>query len=178
MVLAVRVGGSGPASAMDPLRTALANLDTDLPLRELQTASALLARARQYPAVVARLLSFLALLGLGLALLGVYGVVSRAVAQRTGEFGLRLALGARPRAILALVLMSGAPLAAIGVALGHMGGLGVSKLIAAGWPGMQTSSLVMIGAITLILLAVGFAACYAPARRASRISPIVALSID
>ena len=92
------------------------------------------------------MLSVLAVLGLGLASLGIYGVIARTMAQRTGEFGIRLALGAQAGDITRLVLASGAKLALIGSALGLLGAFGISRLIAAAFPGMQTSSVpVLIG---------------------------------
>jgi ABC-type antimicrobial peptide transport system permease subunit len=100
------------------------------------------------------------------------------VAQRTGEFGIRLALGAQPGDITRLVLTSGTKLALIGAALGLLGAFGISRLLAAGFPGMQMSSLpVLIGA-TVLLIAIAQLAGYMPARYASRISPSEALRTE
>jgi ABC-type antimicrobial peptide transport system permease subunit len=113
----------------------------------------------------------LAVLGLGLAALGIYGVIARTMAQRTGEFGIRLALGAQARDITRLVLTSGAQLALVGSALGLLGAFGISRLIAAFFPGMQTSSVPVLIGVTLLLIAIAQIACSIPARTASRISP-------
>ena len=107
------------------------SLDPDLPVRKLQPAAIRDRPGRQLPdAILGSMLSLLALLGLGLASLGVYGVIARTVAQRTGEFGIRLALGARAGDIIRLVLTSGAKLALIGSAVGLLGAFGTTRLIA------------------------------------------------
>lgn len=118
------------------------------------------------------------MLGLGLASLGIYGVIARTTAQRIGEFGIRLALGARAEDITRLVLTSGAKLALIGSVLGLLGAVGTSRLIATAFPGMRTDSLpVLIGA-TVLLIAIAQLAGYIPARSASRTSPTVALRAE
>ena len=100
------------------------------------------------------------------------------VGQRTGEFGIRLALGAQARDIARLVLASGAKLSLIGCAIGLLGAFGVSRLLAAGYPGMQMSRApVLIGA-TILLIAVAQLAGYIPARYAARISPTEALRAE
>ena len=151
------------------------SLDADLPVRRLETAQARIVRANYQEGVLSSILSSLAVLGLGLASLGVYGVIARTVAQRTGEFGIRLALGAQTRDIISLVLVSGAKLALVGCAIGVVGSFGVARLLASGFPGMQMSNVpVLIGA-TVLLIAIAQIACYIPARYASRISPTEAL---
>ena len=178
MQIAVRPDGVRPAILGDGIRATIAALDPDLALRQLQPAEVTIATVQRYPWLIGRLLMFLAVLGVGLALLGIYGVISRTVAQRTTEFGIRLALGATPGNIIRLVLSSGSRLAVIGAAIGLIGAFGVSRAIAAGWPGMQTNSGAVLGGITLLLLAVSLLACYLPARVASSVSPIAALRAD
>jgi len=117
-------------------------------------------------------------LGLGLASLGIYGVIARTMAQRTGEFGIRLALGAQVGDITRLVLTSGAKLALIGSALGLLGAFGISRLIGAFFPGMQTNSVAVLTGVTLLLMAIALFACYMPARYASRINPIETLRAE
>ena len=128
--------------------------------------------------VLGSVLSALAVLGLGLASLGIYGVIARTMAQRTGEFGIRLALGAQAGDITRLVLASGAKLALIGSALGLLGAFGISRLIAAAFPGMQTNSVPVLIGVTLLLIAIAQIAGYLPARYASRISPTEALRAE
>lgn len=176
--IAVRTAGVAPSTLVDSIRSTMMSLDPDLPVRQLQPAAATVVRAGNYQKVIGSLLSMLALLGLGLASLGVYGVIARTVAQRTGEFGIRLAVGARPRDITRLVLTSGAKLALVGCAFGLLGAFGVSRLIAAGFPGLRTSSAPVLTGVTLLLIAVAQTACYLPARNASRISPTDALRAE
>jgi predicted permease len=176
--LAVRTTGTAPSTLVDSIRATVAGLDADLPVRRLQPADATIARANYGEGVLGSMLSALAALGLGLAALGVYGVVARTVAQRTGEFGIRIALGAQAGDITRLVLTSGVKLALIGSALGLLGAFGVSHVLAAVFHGMQMSSIsVLIGA-TVLLIAIAQLACYAPARYASRISPTEALRAE
>jgi predicted permease len=176
--LAVRTAGVAPSTLVDSIRTTMAALDPDLPLRNLQPAETTIARANYQEGVLASVLSALAMLGLGLASLGVYGIIARTVAQRTGEFGIRLALGAQAGDITRLVLTSGAKLALIGSALGLLGAFGVSRLIVAFFTGIPMSSVrVLIGA-TVLLIAIAQIACYIPARYASRISPTEALRAE
>jgi len=176
--LAVRTSGSAPATLIADIRTALMALDADLPVRKLQPAAISITRANYQQGVLASMLTGLAVLGLGLASLGVYGVIARTVAQRTGEFGIRLALGAQARDITRLVLASGAKLAVVGTALGLLGGIGVSRLLAAAFPGIHTSSPAILIGATVLLFAIAQVAGYIPARRAARISPTEALRAE
>jgi ABC-type antimicrobial peptide transport system permease subunit len=149
-----------------------------LPLRKLQPADATVVRANYGLGVLRSMLSSLAVLGLGLACLGIYGVVARTVAQRTGEFGIRLALGAQVADIVRLVLTSGTKLALIGSAVGLIGAFGVSQAVAATFPAMQTNSIPVLIGVTALLVAIAQIACYLPARHASRISPTETLRAE
>jgi predicted permease len=176
--IAVRTAGVAPSTLVDTIRTTMAALDPDLPVRQLQPAETTIARANYQWVVLGTILSFLAVLGVGLASLGIYGVITRTMAQRTSEFGIRIALGAQVGDITRLVLTSGATLALIGSALGLLGAFGISRLITAFFPGMQTSSGSVLSGVTLLLVAVALIACYVPARTASRISPTEALRAE
>ncbi len=169
--IAVRAAGIAPAALVESIRTTMAALDPDLPVRNLQTAEATIAEAIHQWGMLGSMLSFLAVLGLGLAALGIYGVITRTTAQRTGEFGIRLALGAQARDITRLVLTSGVKLALVGSAIGLLGAFGISRLFAAIFPNMQTNSVPVLSGVTLLLIAVALIACYIPARHASRTSP-------
>ena len=128
--------------------------------------------------VLGHLLSGLACLGLGLAALGISGVVARTVAQRTGEFGIRLALGAQREDLTRLVLTSGLKLALLGSALGLLGALGVSKILSAEFPGLHAHTFPVFLGVTLLLLAVALLASWLPARRAARLDPLTALRAE
>ncbi len=176
--IAVRTGGPSPSALVDGIRTSMTSLDPDLPVRKLQPAARSIARANYGLGVVGSMLSSLAVLGLGLASLGVYGVVARAMAQRTAEFGIRLALGARAADIMGLVLASGAKLAILGAGIGLFGAFGVSRLIAVAFPNMHTGSAPALTGVTLLLATIALIACYIPARSASRIDPIETLRAE
>jgi putative ABC transport system permease protein len=176
--IAVRTTGVPPATLIDSIRATMAKLDPDLPVRQLQPADATIARAKGQLEMVGGLLSFLALLGLILASVGIYGVIARTMAQRTNEFGIRLALGAQVRDITRLVLGSGATLALIGSAIGLLGAFGLSRLFAAVFPGMRTDGVVVVSGVTLLLIGIAVLASYLPARHASRIDPIETLRAE
>jgi putative ABC transport system permease protein len=110
-----------------------------------------------------------------LASVGIYGVVSYTVVQRTGELGIRVALGAQTRDVLWLVLGKGAVLVISGVLLGAAGAYGVSKLLISLIPSLPTRDPLIVAVTGLGLVVVAMVACYIPARRATRVDPLVAL---
>lgn len=176
--IAVRAAGVPPSTLVASIRTVMTNLDPDLPVSTLQSADATIYRANYEQRVLRDILSSLAVLGLGLAALGIYGVIARTMTQRMGEFAIRLALGARVKDITRMVLGSGVKLALIGSVIGLLGAVGLSRLLGAAFPGMQFDNApVMVGA-TAFLITIALIACYLPARHASRISPVEALRSD
>jgi predicted permease len=176
--IAVRTADLAPAALVESIRATMMSLDQDLPVRKLQPAATTIVRANYQQGVLGSVLSALALLGLGLAALGIYGVIARTMAQRSGEFGIRLALGARAADITRLVLGSGVKLAVVGSAIGLIGALGMAKLLAFGFPAMQFESVTVVSSVTLLLIGIALVACYIPARSASRISPTETLRAE
>ena len=176
--IAVRAAGVAPATLVAGIRAVMTNLDPDLPVRGLQPADATIYRANYQLGVFRDMLSAFAVLGLGLAALGIYGVIARTMTQRTGEFAIRLALGASVSNITRMVLGSGVKLALVGSAIGLLGALGVSRLLGAAWPGMQFDNAPVMAGATAFLIAIALIACYLPARHASRISAVEALRSD
>ena len=176
--IAVLTTGVEPAALLDAIRTTMRQLDADLPVRQLKPANERIARANYQLGVLRDMLSGIAALGLGLASLGVYGVIARTMAQRSGEFAIRLALGAQVRDISRSVLGTGVRLALVGSALGLIGAVGIARLLAAGFPGMRLDNTAAIGGATGLLILVALLACWLPARRASRINPINALRAE
>ncbi len=174
----MRTSGVAPSTLVESIRTTMTALDPDLPVRQLQPAATTIVRANYQDGVLGSVLSALAVLGLGLASLGVYGVIARTVAQRTGEFGIRLALGAQARDIARLVLSSGVKLALVGSALGLLGAAGLSRLIAAAFPGMHTNSAGVLTGATFLLVAIALIASYLPARSASMMNPVDTLRAE
>jgi hypothetical protein len=176
--IAVRATGTTPSTLLQSIRSVMTELDSDLPLRNLETADATIVRANYQTAVLRDMLTAFGVLGLGLASLGIYGVIARTMAQRAGEFAIRFALGACSGDITRIVLISGVKLALIGSVLGLFGALGVTRLLAASNPGMHLNSPPILVGTTLLLVTVALVACWLPARRAARINPIEALRAE
>ena len=176
--IAVRTSGVAPATLVQSIREVMTQLDPDLPVRQLQPADMTIDRANYQTALLRDILSSFAVLGLGLASLGIYGVIARTMAQRTGEFAIRFALGACISDITRIVLMSGVKMAVIGAAVGLIGSLAVARFLASANPGMQLSSPLVLAGTTVLLVAVGLVASWLPARRAARINPIQALHAE
>jgi putative ABC transport system permease protein len=151
-------------------------VDKDQPVTDVMTIDAMLREeAYSGPRFNLALFSVFAALGLTLAVVGVYGVMSHAVTQQTHEIGIRMALGADARAIAGLIVKRGSLLLAIGLALGLAGSAAAARLLARQIWHVSSFDPVAFGAVSLILLAAGLQACIWPARRAARIDPIVAL---
>jgi putative ABC transport system permease protein len=177
--IAVRIAETGVApSVVDRIRATFAGLDPDLPVRRLQMADATIGRANYDLAVLRDVLIGMAILGLGLAALGIYGIISRTMAQRTGEFAIRLALGASLGNLTRMILASGVKLAIAGAALGLVGALGVAQVFAAAFPGIRLNGASVQVATTLLLVLIALVACWLPARRASRVNVMAVLRAE
>jgi predicted permease len=162
----------------DVLRKAVTELDSDLPLSEAGSIRTRLGQFFGQVAVAGWLLSAFAGLGLLLAGLGTYGVIASFVGQRTREMGVRLALGAQIWEVRWLVLSRGLRLTALGVGLGLLGSLGLGRVLASMLPGLKTNQPLVLTVVSLLLLLVAALASWLPARRASRVDPMVALRAE
>jgi len=158
--LAVLVSGGSAALLVDSIRNLMTDTDPDLPLRNLQPANATIARANYQLGVLRDMLSAFAILGLPLASLGIYGVIARTVALRTGEFGIRIALGAQVLDILTLVRSSGVKLPFIGSILGVIGAYGIAHLFGMAFPNMTMERGPAVATTTATLIAVALLASY------------------
>ena len=157
------------------LQRTVAELDPTQPIHRIRSVRSLVNQGLGSISLLGTLLGAFAILGLVLAAIGIYGVISYTVAQRTGEIGIRLALGAQTRNVLWLVLSKGAMLILIGSALGFIGAYFVGQFLATNLPTLPTRDPITLAGITSILVAVALAACYFPARKASKVDPMVAL---
>lgn len=176
--IAVRAAGVAPSTLVDTIRTTMTELDGDLPIDRLATADASIARTFYQLRFLRDMLTAFGVLGLALASLGIYGVIARTMAQRTGEFAIRLAVGASARDITRLVLGTGVRQALLGSALGLVGAFAVTSAIASAFRGIHANSPLILAATTLILVAVALLACWLPARRAGKIDAIQALRAE
>lgn len=170
--LAVAVRGNVTG---ETLRRAVAELDPDLPLSEAGSVRAAVGRFFRQAAVAGWLLAAFAGLGLLLAALGTYGVIAGFVGQRTQEIGVRMALGAQIRDVLWLVLGRGLRLTTVGLGVGLLGSIGLVNVLRSLTPGLKANSPAVLLVVCGLLLLVAFIACWLPARRASRVDPLVAL---
>ena len=160
------------------LRAAVARVDPTLPVTDLKTMKTQIGESLFVERMVAALSAAFGLLATLLAAIGLYGVMSYAVAQRTREIGLRVALGADGRSVLMLVLREVAVLAGLGIAIGLPGGYGLGKLIESQLFGLSARDPLTFFAATLALVATAFVAGLIPALRAARVDPMTALRYE
>jgi predicted permease len=177
MTLAVRTS-MDPASVTSAIREQVFAIDKGLPLYNIATMDQLVANSVAQSRLNLSLLVAFAVLALALAAVGVYGVMAYAVTQRTQEFGIRMALGASPADVLKQVFLEGGRLAALGLGLGLIAALALTRLMASMLYGVKPNDPLSLGVAAAILAVVAFAACYIPARRATLVDPLVALRYE
>lgn len=173
--LAIVVRGS---VAAETLRRSVADLDPDQPLARVRWAREDVGDSIENWSIGGKLLSAFAILGISLAALGVYGVISGFVTRRTGEIGVRMALGAQLGDVLWLVLSQGLRVAFMGAGIGLVGAMGMTRLLASVLPGLPATHPGVLASTVAILLGVVLLACCIPARRAARVDPIEALRLE
>lgn len=174
LTLVLRTSTSAEAFG-NTLRNAVAELDPNLPVYRVRSVQVAIDQGLGSISLLGSLLGAFAVVGLLLAAIGIYGVVSYTVVQRTGELGIRMALGAQTRNVLWLVLSKGAVLVLIGAVLGAASAYGVSRLLLWLIPSLPTWDPFVLVLTALVLIAVALFACYIPARRATKVDPLVAL---
>ena len=160
------------------LQTVVAGLNHEVPVSRVETLAGWIAEAVSGPRSTASLFSLFAGLALLLGAVGIYGVISYSVAQRTREIGIRIALGARRHEVLMMILRQGARLAFAGVAIGLLGALLLTQLMASLLYGVGARDPMTYAAVAILLVSVALAASYLPARRATRVDPVVALRYE
>jgi predicted permease len=177
MTLLVHTTGA-PESLATSIRQEVKGLDEQLPVYGVRTAPQFLDRLLSLPKSIAAMVSLFGLLALALASVGLYGVMSYTVAQRTREIGIRLALGARAEDVLRLVLRQGVALVLTGVGLGLAGALALTRVMQSLLYGVSTSDPLTFIFIALLLTIVALFACLIPARRAAKVDPMIALRYE
>ena len=175
--LVVRTSGD-PLSMTSAVRSAVQSVDKDQPIANVSSMEQILSSSVAEPRFRTLLLSVFAGLALVLAGVGIYGVMSYAVARRTHEIGIRMALGARPGDTLKLVVGQGMTLALIGVVVGLAAAFGLTRLLSSLLFGVSATDPLTFAAIALLLTSVAAVACYIPARRATRVDPMQALRCE
>ena len=178
VVLVVKARRDAVSGLVDPIRAAVRGLDPGVPIYDVATARELVERSASSRRFVVRLLSGFAVSALLLAAIGLYGVVSYAVAQRTREIGIRVALGATPREIRRLILSSGRGVVGFGISAGVLAAVALMRLLRSLLYEVSPADPVALGAAVALLAAVAFAAHWVPARRAARVAPVEALKSE
>lgn len=174
MTLVIQSAGD-PTGVVVPVREAIWAVDKTIPVPEIRPLESNLADAVAGPRSNMQLLGLFAAVALLMASMGVYGIISYSVTRRHREIGVRLALGARPRSMVTLLLRHGLRLIAIGVSLGVLAALGLTRFLASLLYDTPPTHPATFVAVVLILVAIGALACFIPALRAARVDPVVAL---
>ena len=169
---------SDPAGLGAAVRAAVEDVDANLAIAQVRTLQEIVDRASDQMLFTVVLLGIAAGVALLLGAIGIYGVVSYVAAQRTGEIGVRLALGAEPSGVAAMILRQSAGVTLIGIVLGLAGSLAGGRVIEALLYNVSPRDPVVIGTVTLLLSGIALFACWLPARRAARLSPLEALRTD
>jgi ABC-type antimicrobial peptide transport system permease subunit len=165
-----------PVSALaSSVQRVVAAKDASLPIIDLRAMDEVFSQAIGRPRLLAQLLLGFAILALLMAAIGTYGVLAYVVAERRREIGIRMALGAARGSVLSMVLRQGLGLTLVGLVVGLAGALAVNRLAAALFFGIEPADPVTYSAVAVFICLVGLVACYAPARRATRVDPIVVL---
>jgi ABC-type antimicrobial peptide transport system permease subunit len=174
MFVTVRTTGD-PAALAPQVAKEIRALDPDLPLYHLRPMAARVGESLARQRFAMLLLSAFAAVALALAAIGIYGVMAYLVGQGTREIGIRMALGASQRSVLAMIVRHGMTVALAGAAIGVVGALALSRVMRTMLFGVQGSDPLTFVAVSLLLAAIAFVATYLPARRAARIDPMISL---
>jgi ABC-type antimicrobial peptide transport system permease subunit len=175
MVYALRTRRLGTSSFLEEVRSAVWSVNPNLPLANVRTLEEVLERSMARTSFTLSMLGIASGVALLLGAVGIYGVISYSVSQRTREIGVRMALGAARRDVHRLVLKEGAPLILAGLAVGLLAALGLTRLMAALLFGVSPIDPVTFGSVAAALAAVALVASYLPARRAAGLDPTEAL---
>ncbi len=177
MAVVVRALGA-PRDLVATLREAVRDLDPALPIYQLSTMEDLVSDSLTSERVMLLLLGLFGFIAVVLGAVGIFGVMSYTVSQRTAEMGVRIALGGAPRDVLTMVVRQGMTLAALGVVLGLLGSLALGRMLTDVLYGVEPSDPITVGAVTTLIAAVSLAACLVPARRAAAVDPAESLRYE
>jgi predicted permease len=174
---AIRTTGD-PTALIAAVRQSVREVDNNLPVTEFKTQAALASETLRPDRLFASLLSFFGLLALLLAAIGLYGVLAYSVTQRTREIGIRLALGAQRSDVLRLVIWQGLKLVLIGLAVGALAAFALTRVIASQLYGVRATDPITFLMVGALLMIIALLACWLPARRATKVDPLIALRTE
>jgi putative ABC transport system permease protein len=177
MTLVVQTSGD-PAAITASVRNELREIDATQPVSDVRTMEQVMGATLGRARFNTLLLSLFAVLAMILAAVGIFGVMNYSVSMRTREIGIMVALGAQPKQVLALILRQGLVLTVIGIGIGLAGALALTRVLSGILFGVEATDPATFGAIILLLSAVSLIACYLPARRATRVDPVIALRYE
>jgi putative ABC transport system permease protein len=169
---------SDPTSMIPAIRSQVFSLDKDQPVADIMTMQQRLDRSVASRRFVMVLLAGFSVLALMLAAVGIYGVMAYLIIQRTQEIGVRMALGAQKHDVLKLVVGKGMALAIVGTAIGLVASLGLTRLVRSLLFEVTPTDWLTFVIVSMVLLVVALLACYIPARRATKIDPLIALRYE
>jgi putative ABC transport system permease protein len=178
MSYVVRTAGASPLAVVAAVRRAVAGIDPALAVANVETLEQVFDRAIAQTAFTMILLLVAAAIALLLGLVGVYAVTSYVVAQRTSEIGVRMAIGANPRSIAAMIVSQSARVALAGAAMGVAIAFATTRLMTTLLYGVSPRDSTVFSVTPVLVIAVALLACWLPARRASRVDPVVALRAE
>jgi putative ABC transport system permease protein len=177
MQVVVRTAGD-PLMAAATVRREIARLDAEQPISDVRTMDERIGRSLESRRFNMILLAVFAALALALAAIGIYGIIAYAVTERTHEIGVRLALGAQRRDVMSMIVVQGMAMTAAGTVVGMLSALLATRLMSSLLFGVSASDPITFAAIPVLLAVVALVACYVPARRATRVDPLVALRTE
>ena len=175
---AVRSSGSEPPALAQSVRAAVLAVDRNQPIYDVKPLRQIVADSIALKRLALLLLSVFAAVALLLAAAGIYGVMAYAVTQRTQEIGIRLAIGAQTHDVLRMVLRQGLALTFVGVVIGWLAAMGLTRLLEKLLYGVSATDPLTLGSVAALLFTIALLACYLPARRASKVDPITALRTE
>ena len=170
--------GANSSAVLGGVRNAFHSIDPDLPIAQVETLATIKSNSMAQPRFAMLLLTSFGLLAVLLACIGMYGVISYSVVQRTQEIGLRMALGAPQGAVFSMVVMQGASLAGLGILAGLATAFALTRLMSGFLFGIQPTDPITFVGVSMLLATVAVLACYLPARRATQVDPMIALRYE